>query len=67
MIFKTLFRIFATERVDAPLVRSPAPKLPPVPRDVRKAQKHAEKKKKKVSRIAAKVARKGTKRKFEEI
>ena len=34
-----------SERVTAPLVGSPAGKLPPVPRDVRKAQRQAEKEK----------------------
>ena len=56
-----------SERVIAPLVGSPAGKLPPVPRDVRKAQRQAEKEKKKASKIAAKAARKGTKRKFNQI
>ena len=56
-----------SERVTAPLVGSPAGKLPPVPRDVRKAQRQAEKEKKKASKIAAKAARKGTKRKFNQI
>ena len=55
-----------SERVTAPLFGSPAGKLPPVPRDVRKAQRQAEKEKKKASKIAAKAARKGTKRKFNQ-
>ena len=46
-----------SERVTTPLVGSPAGKLPPVPRDVRKAQRQAEKEKKKASKIAAKAAR----------
>ena len=56
-----------SERVIAPLVGSPAGKLPPVPRDVRKAQRQAEKEKKKALKISAKTARKGTKRKFNKI
>ena len=48
-----------SERVTAPLFGSPAGKLPPVPRDVRKAQRQAEKEKKKASKIAAKVQEKG--------
>ena len=53
-----------SERVAAPLLGSPAGKLPPVPRDMRKVQKQTEKEKKKASKIAAKAATKGTKRKF---
>ena len=53
-----------SERVTAPLVGSPAGKRPPVPRDVRKAQRQE---KKKASKIAAKAARKGTKRKSNKI
>ena len=56
-----------SERVVAPFVGSPAGKLPPVPQDVRKVQKQAEKEKKKVFKIAAKAATKATKRKFQEI
>ena len=56
-----------SERVAAPLVGSPAGKLPPVPRDMRKVQKQTEKEKKKASKMAAKAATKGTKRKFQEI
>ena len=47
-----------SERVTASLVGSPTGKLPPVPRDVRKAQSQAEKEKKKASKIAAKAAKK---------
>ena len=54
-----------SERVAAPLLGSPAGKLPPVPQDVRKVQKQAEKEKKNVFKIAAKAATKGTKRKFQ--
>ena len=53
-----------SERVAAPLLGSPAGKLPPVPQDVHKVQKQAEKEKKKTFNIAAKAATKGTKRKF---
>ena len=56
-----------SERVIAPLVGFPAGKLPPVSRDVRKAQRQAEKGKKKALKIAAKAARKATKRKFNKI
>ena len=38
--------------------------LPPVPRDVRKVQKQADKEKKKGCKMEAKAATKGTKRKF---
>ena len=53
-----------SERVAAPLLGSPAGKLSPVPQDVRKVQKQAEKEKKKTLNIATKAATKGTKRKF---
>ena len=54
-----------SERVAAPLLGSPTGKLPPVPQDVRKVQKQAEKEKKKTLNIAIKAATKGTKRKFQ--
>ena len=54
-----------SERVTAPLVGSPARKLPPVPRDVRKAQRQAEKEKKKALKISAKTARKGDQAKIQ--
>ena len=50
-----------SERVAAPLLGSPAGKLPHVPQDVRKVQKQAEKEKKKTFNIAANAATKGTK------
>ena len=54
-----------SERVAAPLLGSPAGKLPPVPQDVRKVQKQAEKEKKETLTIATKAATKGTQRKFQ--
>ena len=54
-----------SERVADPLLGSPAGKLPPVPQDVHKVQKQAEKEKKKILNIATKPATKGTKRKFQ--
>ena len=54
-----------SERVAAPLLGSPARKLPPVAQDVNKVQKQTEKEKKKTFNIAAKAATKGTERKFQ--
>ena len=48
-----------SERVTAPLVGSPAGKLPPVPRDVRKAQRQAEKRKRKLPRLRPRLQEKG--------
>ena len=53
------------QQIDDKIFGSPAGKLPPVPQDVRKVQKQAEKEKNKAFKIAAKAATKGTKRKFQ--
>ena len=55
------------QQIDNNIFGSLTGKFPLVPRDVRKVQKQADKEKKKASKIAAKAATIGTKRKFQEI
>ena len=53
------------QQIDEQIFGSPTGKLPPVPQDVHKVQKQAEKEKKNTFNIAAKAATKETKRKFQ--